>query len=203
MHPEIDLYKLPNKIKQWLIHNEWEEGARLYLSNAGVSLPKKEYANRKKSLILAIIWYDLHEQGKDQNQAIPKEISNQLNKFFRKPKIESPVEYRQRISDYWYSMCQHAAEYTYANIEPQHAFHCALWGALRMLMDEDLILENVDPLIDTAIEAGFRSVFSDPEAEVSYGIKLSGLNSRLIIPPPVSKSWTDYSDMFIRKVHIQ
>jgi hypothetical protein len=197
------LENLPPRIKTWLTENEWEQGAHVFLTNAGVRIPKSEKINREKALCLAIMWYDYDEQIEKSEKIMPPEIHAYLSEIIKPNAIhkENPDDDTEHDKlEFWYSMCQHAAEYAYAGIESTHKFHRALWGALRTLMDEEKILEIVDLPIKEALKKGFENNNPGIEGLPAYGIKLKGLNSELIFLPPHARTWIEHADMFITQV---
>ena len=199
------LDNLPPRIKTWLTENEWEQGAHVFLTNAGVRMPKSEKLNREKALCLAIMWYDFDEQADESDKSIPHEIQIFLTEIVKLPTLQKEypeADAEDFVVEFWYSMCQHAAEYAYAGIESTHKFHRALWGALRTLMDEEKILEIVDLPIKEALKRGFEKNNPGVEGLPAYGIKLKGLNSEVIFLPPHANTWTEYADMFITQVNV-
>src|SRR5687767_13784492 len=164
------LGNLPPRIRSWLAENEWEQGAHVFLTNAGVRMPKSEKIHREKALCLAIMWYDFDEHAEESDKIIPPEMQTYLSEILKSENPEDEPE--DLVSEYWHAMCQHAAEYAYAGIESTHKFHRAIWGALRTLMDEEKILEIVDLPIKEALKKGFEESHAGIEGLPAYGIKL-------------------------------
>lgn len=202
MHNYVQIFEnLLERSHEWIKENSWEEGAAIFLTNAGIQMPKKEKKNREMSFDIAVLWYDHHLKGDEDGKNIPADIGEYLQKKFPKKAKEHPEEYLVRIREMWDNMCQHVAEYNFAKIESTHPFHRALWGGMRTFMDEEKMLEIVDIPIRNALLKGYKESHPDLPSDTNrllYGVKKKGLDSEIVFI--TQGSWVDHADMFIQEV---